>query len=230
VMEPNAEASPRKSRIIGVVYFLYFLTAILGAFLTPHTANNILAQEPSFWLGFAFTLISFAFYIALTVLFYQLFKSVNPSLALLAAFFSLVGCTILAFGSLFQLAPLVMLGSGSSLAGFTVEQSESLAQLFLELYVRASDIGLVFFGCFNLLIGYLITRSTFLPRILGALMVLSGLGWLIFLSPPLANSLRLYIEFVGILAEGLLMLWLLVKGVNVSRSGNQTSAAGQSLE
>src|SRR5207247_1408110 len=112
--------------------------------------NNILAQEPSFWLGFAITLISFAFYIALTVLFCQLFKPVNPSLALLAAFFSLVGCAILAFGSLFQLAPLVVLGTGSSLSGFTAEQSQSLAQLFLELNGNANDIGLVFFGFFNL--------------------------------------------------------------------------------
>jgi hypothetical protein len=48
-------------------------------------------------------------------------------------------------------------------------------------------------------------------------MVLAGLGWLIFLSPPLAKDLSLYIEILGVLAEGLPMLWLLVKGVNVQR-------------
>jgi hypothetical protein len=76
---------------------------------------------------------------------------------------------------------------------------------------------LLFFGPYCLLLGYLIFRSTFLPRILGVLMMFAGLGWLVFLLPPLAHSLGTYIKILGILAEGLLMLWLLVKGVNVQR-------------
>jgi hypothetical protein len=75
---------------------------------------------------------------------------------------------------------------------------------------------LVFFGPYCLLIGYLIFRSTFLPRILGVLMALAGLGWLIFLS-PLANHLSRYLMVLGFLAEASLMLWLLVMGVNVQR-------------
>jgi hypothetical protein len=70
-----------------------------------------------------------------------------------------------------------------------------------------------FFGPYCLLIGYLIFKSTFLPRILGVLMVLAGVGWLTFLS-PLEKYLVLYIEILGILAEASLMLWLIVKGVN----------------
>jgi hypothetical protein len=75
---------------------------------------------------------------------------------------------------------------------------------------------LVFFGPYCILIGYLILRSTFLPRILGLLMVFAGLGWLAFLS-PLGKYLTLYIEILGILAEALLMLWLMVKGVNIQK-------------
>jgi hypothetical protein len=86
---------------------------------------------------------------------------------------------------------------------------------------------LVFFGLFNLLIGYLIFKSTFLPRILGVLMALSGLGWLTFLSPSLANYLLAHIEVLGIIAEASLMLWLLVKGVNVQRWKEQASAPGE---
>ena len=48
-------------------------------------------------------------------------------------------------------------------------------------------------------------------------MALAGLGWLVFLSPPLANYLSPYILAPGILGEGSLTLWLLVKGVNVQR-------------
>jgi hypothetical protein len=70
-----------------------------------------------------------------------------------------------------------------------------------------------FFGPYCLLLGYLIFKSTFLPRILGVLMALAGVGWLIYLS-PLEKYSVLYIEIVGILAEASLMLWLIVKGVN----------------
>src|SRR2546427_5055622 len=87
----------------------------------------------------------------------------------------------------------------------------------LSLLVHAASYvsALVFFGFYCLLIGYLIFRSTFLPRILGVLMAFAGLGWLTFLSSPLANHLSPYIFAPGILGEGSLSLWLLVIGVNV---------------
>ncbi len=83
---------------------------------------------------------------------------------------------------------------------------------------------LVFFGLQCFLVGYLIFRSTFLPRIFGALMALAGLGWLSFLSPPLANYLSPYNLAPGMLGEGSLIVWLLVKGVNVQRWKEQASA------
>jgi hypothetical protein len=73
---------------------------------------------------------------------------------------------------------------------------------------------LLFFGPYCILIGWLIFRSTFLPRILGVLMILAGLSWLFFMT-PLASSFMLYIEVLGVLAEALLMIWLIVKGVNI---------------
>jgi hypothetical protein len=175
--ERIAEAPPRsKARITGVVYLLYFLTAILGEFLV---GRGLIAY------GNTVNLIAFAFYVALTVLFYNLFKPVNRSLSLIAALFSIVGCAI---GSLnvFHLAP---------------------------PHINA----IMFFGPYCILIGYLIFRSAFLPRIFGVLMVFAGLGWLIFLSPSLPNYLGNVIEALGIVAEGSLMLWLLVVGVDEQR-------------
>jgi Domain of unknown function (DUF4386) len=92
-----------------------------------------------------------------------------------------------------------------------------MALMFLELNAQAANIYLIFFGFYDLLIGYLIFRSAFLPRVLGVLMVIAGVGWLTFLSPPLANSLSPTNLVLGFLAELLLMLWLLVMGVNVQR-------------
>jgi hypothetical protein len=76
---------------------------------------------------------------------------------------------------------------------------------------------LVFFGCYYLLIGVLILRSTFLPRILGALMALGGLGWLTFVEPMVAGSLSPYNMIPGILGEAALTVWLIVKGVDVPK-------------
>ena len=161
----------------------------------------------------------------MTALFYDLFKPVNRSLSLLAAFFSLVGCAILAFGSLFQLAPPVVLGGGQYLSVFKVEQLRALALMFFELNTQAGNICVVFFGVYCLLIGYLIFRSAFLPRILGMLMALTGLGWLTFLSAPLASRLSPYNLVLGFLAELSLCRWLLVRGVNVQRWKEQSRAA-----
>jgi len=117
--EGITKESPRPSaRITGVVYLLYFLTVVSSALCSrgiivsgdpAATATNILMHERLFRLSVAVGLIATALYIAVTVLFCGLFKPVDKTVSLLAAFFSLVGCAIQAFGSLFQLAPLAVL-------------------------------------------------------------------------------------------------------------------------
>ena len=234
-MGMNRVSPHPRARIAGVVYLVYFLTAAFAEFFmrglvvsgdAAATANNILAHESLLRVGFAINLIATAIYIAVTALFYDLLKPVNRSLALLAAFFSLVGCSIQAVSYVCYLAPFVLLGGAPYLSVFKVEQLQALLLMLLKLRSQAEQIDLVFFGFFDLLIGCLILRSTFLPRILGALMALAGLGWMIFLFPPLANSLSRYILPVGFLAELLLLLWLLVKGVNLPRWQEQARAAG----
>ena len=234
-MKPIGETSPRlKARIAGVFYLLEMLTggfAILfvGGRLfvsgdAAATATNILAHLSLFQLGFAANLIQFACYVAVTGLFYDLLRPVNKGLSLLAAFFSLVGCTIGAVSCLFYFAPVVILGGAQYLNVFKVEQLQALALMFLKLYGQCFNISFVFFGFYCLLIGYLIFRSTFLPRILGAGMAFAGLGWLTFLSPALAHHLVPYILAAGI-GEISLTLWLLVAGMNAQRWKEQASAA-----
>jgi Domain of unknown function (DUF4386) len=79
------------------------------------------------------------------------------------------------------------------------------------------DIPVVFDGFYCLLVGYLICRSTFLPRILGMLMAFSGLGWLTYRSPSLAKYLSPYNLALGIVGQESVMLWLLMMGVNAQR-------------
>lgn len=85
---------------------------------------------------------------------------------------------------------------------------------------------LVFFGFYCILIGVLIFRSNFLPRILGGFMLIAGLGWLTFVSRPLAASLSPYHYVAGGIGEGLLTLWLLVMGVDATRWNEQAGASG----
>jgi hypothetical protein len=233
-----AEGSPRlKARMAGACQLLEAITATFGQVIVLNklvvsgnaaaTAANILGHGGLFWLGFATSLIGVAFHIAWALLMYELLKPVNRTLSLLAAFFILVGCAIQALTSLFYLAPLLILQGGSSLSAFTAEQLQALALVFLKLNQYAFNIDLVFFGLWCVLTGYLIFRSTFLPRILGVLLAISGLGFVTYLYPPLAYYLFMpYIAAASALGEIPLELWLIVKGVNVQRWKERASAAG----
>jgi hypothetical protein len=232
-MKPIVEASPRlKASIAGAFYLLEMLTGgfalyTLGKLYVSGdgaaTATNIVAHPALLELGFAANVLGFACYVAVTGLFYDLFKPVNRGLSLLAAFLSLVGCAIGAVSCLFYLAPAGVLGGARYLNVFTVEQLQALALMFLNLYALCFNISFVFFGFYCLVIGYLIYRSGFLPRMLGAGMAIAGLGWLTFLSPALAHYLSPYILAAGI-GEVSLTLWLLLAGVNVARWKEGASA------
>jgi hypothetical protein len=75
-----------------------------------------------------------------------------------------------------------------------------------------SNVAMVFNGCDCLLLGYLIFRSSLLPRYLAALMAVTGLGWLTYLSTPRAIRLSPYNLAFGVLGEASVMLWLLMIG------------------
>ena len=232
-----AEASPGFiARMAGACEILEGLTSTFGQVIVVNklvvhadaaaTAANILAHETLFRLGFASALIGVAFHIAWTLLFYELFKPVNRSLSLLAAFVGLVGCSLLAFASLFYIAPLAVLGHSQYLGAFTLAHQQALALIFLNLNGQAFNIFLVFFGLRMLMTGYLIFRSTFLPRIFGVLLAIDGLGWMLYLDPPLANHLFMFIAIASALAEIPLPWWLLIRGVHVERWKEQAGEAG----
>ena len=239
MMGQIAEASPRSlARLAGVCQLLEGTTATFGQVIVlgslvvfrnaAATAGNILAHEGLFWLGFASSVIGVVFHVAWALLLYDLFKPVNRRVSLFAAFVILVGCAIQALTSVLYLAPMLILNAGNSLRAFTTEELQALAYVFVRLNGYASNTYLVFFGFWCVLIGFLIFRSTFMPRLLGVLLAIAGLGWMMYLVPPLA--IRLFIPYIAgasALGEIPLLLWLLVVGVNVQRWNEQARATAE---
>ena len=202
--------------VAGIVSMIVFTRIVVPGNATT-TVANIRANESLFALGTAADLLGVLSYIVVTVFIYELLKPVQPSISRLAAFFSVVGCSIGGLGCVLQLAPTTILAGTKYLVVFAGPQIEALVFLFVRLRAQVNNVALVFFGLHCLLIGCLILRSRFLPRIVGILMVIAGLGWLTFLWPPLSSALFPYNMAPGIIGEATLTLWLLVMGVNVER-------------
>lgn len=185
------------------------------------TARSILEHELLYRLGFAVHLFYVICAVPLALIFYRLFQPVNRDFAALALFFNLVAITVEGAILLNQFAPLRLLGA-EGLGAFGPEQVNVLAYTYLRLFESGFAISLVFFGVFCLLIGYLIFKSGFLPRILGVLMAVAGLCYLtnsfsLFIAPGFASLLFPYILLPCLVAELALALWLVVMGVNVSQ-------------
>jgi hypothetical protein len=182
------------------------------------TAKNLLANVPLYWFSFAADLLGGASYIVVTALFYRLFAPVNRNVSLVAMLFSTVGCAVGAASLVLHIAPLTILRSTRYSAAFAPEQLQTFAYLALKMRAQFADIGMVFFGVYCMLIGYLIVRSSFLPRALGVAVVFAGIGWFTLIVPPFATSLLPYLGLPGLIGEGSLMLWLLFAGVDADRS------------
>jgi hypothetical protein len=212
---------------------LFLISAVAGGFgefLVPSqlivstdaaaTANNIMASNSLFRMGFASYLVEAVCDVSLTLVLYVLLRPVHRDLALLAAFFRLVSTAVFGVAEvLYYSAPSLILGGADYLKTFSPAELTALAFLSLRLYGYGSGIAFVFYGVGSILLGYLIFRSGYLPKVLGVLLAISGLGFvtrsfLLVLAPAYASSALLVPTVVAGLA---LTLWLLVRGVDVPK-------------
>lgn len=181
------------------------------------TATNILAQPKLYAFGYTVFLIEMAAQVAVTTLFYVLLRPVDRTAAVLSLAFGLVGATIKTVARGFYYAPVLVLGGAGYLTVFDASQLPALSLLFVKINNHIANMALPFLGISTFFQGYLITKSTFLPRFLGVVAMVSGLSWLSYTYPPLGSPLFYYLIVLAILALLLTSGWLLVRGVNEQR-------------
>jgi hypothetical protein len=217
--------SPRLlARLAGVFFLLTLVGGIIAqGFISERlinfddasaTANNILANKGLFQIGFTIYLIEMACQLITAMLIYRLLRPVNRNLALLMLLFEFGGTVIKTVARVFYITPLFVLDGGNALTGMNAGQLQSLSLTLLKVNDFGAATALAFFGFSTMLDGYLVFRSTFLPRWLGMLSMISALGWLAFLYPPLGYRLFMFAALFGLLSAVAKICWLLVFGVD----------------
>ena len=231
-MTDNAiETSPQLyARFGGVLYLIIIVIGLFGeAFVRDRlivsgdaaaTAANIMSHESLWRFHIAAELFLLICAVSLLLIFVILLRPVGRDLILLAAFFNLVAIVIEADITLHLIEALFPLGNAGYLKAFAPEQLYALASLSLKSHGYGFGVSLLFFGCFCLIVGYLIFRSDYLPKTIGVLMQIAGVCYLtnsfaLILSPAVANRLFPAILVPAFIGEVSLCLWLLVKGVDV---------------
>jgi hypothetical protein len=241
-MQRNETSPQLYARIGGVLYLIIIVLGLFGEVFVRQrlivagdaeaTAANIRSQELLWRFHIAAELFLLICAVALLLILFVLLRPVSRDLAMLAAFFNLVSIGIEAATTLYLVTALFPLGNAGYLKTFAPEQLHAMASLSLKSHGYGFGLSLIFFGCFCLVIGYLIFRSGYLPKALGVLMQITGLGYLtnsfaLVLAPTLADRIFPVIAVPAFIGEASLCLWLLVKGVNVQRWQERVRASGK---
>ena len=222
-----AEISPLvRARVAGALYLISNIFAPFTLLYLPSrfivrgdaaaTANNVIASESLFRFGIVGNLFTFIANIFLALALYQLLKVVNRNMASLMVISFLVGVPIAMLNELTQLAILQLLGGADYLKAYPTDQLQALAYLLLRLHDQGLLIAHIFFGLWLLPMGYLVFKSGFIPKIVGVLLVIAGVGYVVQSFAAFLGYNVNIILFTG-LGELVFLLWLLIKGVNVEQ-------------
>jgi len=219
------------ARIAGLCYLIVIATGLFSevfvrqALRVPNnalaTAQNIQTHELLFRWGFVADIINFVVGLPTVIIIYHFFKRVNKLLVQIALAFVIIQTAIIAVNLLNQISPLLILSDESYLNTFQPNQLATLSLLSLNLQAQGYGIGLVFFGFYCLIIGFLILKSSLLPQVLGVFYATAGLCYLInsfimFLSKGFENPMFMYLAIPIFIGELSLCLWLLIKGIDTS--------------
>ena len=223
------------ARIAGLFYLIVIATGLFAELFVRQafkasgdaftTASNIQSSEMLFRLGVVADIVNFICGLPCVLIIYFLFKRINKFLLQLALIFVIIQTAIIAVNLLNQASPLLILGKNEYLKSFQPNQLAALTQLSLNIQGVGYAIGLVFFGFYCLLVGYVLYKSKMVPKLIGILYIISGIGYLInsftmLLSKGFENPIFIYAAIPIFIGELSFCLWLLIKGIDNSEIFN----------
>jgi hypothetical protein len=215
--------------ITGVVAQSFIADSLVVANDAEKTAANILANTSLYRLAFTIFMVEMAAQVVTTAMFYDLLKPVNRSVARLSLIMGLIASGIKTFARSFYYAPLILLSGASYLSAFAATQLAALSLVSVKINNQGAAIALVFFGFETVLQGWLIYRSGFLPRFLGVISIVGGLGWLTYLWPPLGSRTFVFVALFAIVGVFLTTGWLLIRGVDDATWRERAALAAASV-
>lgn len=223
------------ARIAGFCYLVVIATGLFSEVFVRQTlrvtndalttAHNIQTNEMLFRWGFVADLINFIVGIPTILIIYNFFKKSNKILLQIALTLVIIQTAIIAVNLLNQITPLLLLANETYLNTFQQSQLATLSLLSLNIQSQGYAIGLVFFGFYCILIGFVIYKTSAMPRVIGVLYAIAGLCYLInsftmFLSKGFANPIFVYLAIPIFIGELSLCLWLLLKGIDTTKLEN----------
>jgi len=225
-MHPTVKAA----RIAGGIYLLMVLTAPFSLIYVPSklivrgnalaTADNILAHETMFRLSIFGDLIGHVIFICLAVALYRLLSNVNKTWAILMVSFVLVSAAVGFLNALNNIAAVILFRGGEFLDVIDKTQRDALGMLFVRLHNNGEFISEIFWGVWLFPFGLLVYRSGFLPRLLGVWLIVACFAWIALSITALFFPSHYGAAFTWLqpafFAEMAIMLWLLIRGANLS--------------
>lgn len=208
------------ARFTGILYLLMVPLGYFGIMYVPGTLvvegditatiSNILDNETMFRLAIVFALVIQLLHFWLVLVFYKLLKPVNRGIAQIMVLLVMVGIPIAMLGELNFGAVLHLIGSEDA--------SPALVALFLDMHHYGVIIVQIFWGLWLFPLGYLVYKSTYIPKIIGIILMIGCFGYvadsfIYFFNPDFGFSFSAYL-FIG---EVILPVWLVAKGINVAR-------------
>lgn len=220
------------AKLAGVLYLLiaitgglsigYMPSVIIAAVDAVKTAQNIEDNLGLFRLGILGDIVVLLLEVVLTVMLYRLFKQVNQTIAMVAAFSRLAMGIVMGLNLLNYLIPVHLLNGADKLSAFDLNQVQYLATTFLDAHQYGVYIWGLFFGLHLIALGYLVFISGYCPKILGLLMGIGSLGYLLesigeltLTNNNILSILVIVFLIIATVGELFFAFWLLIKGVNI---------------
>lgn len=208
--------------VLGPFSILYVPSELVVAGDAAATADNVRASEGLLRAAVLSDAVILLAEIGMTVLLYALLRRVSRTLSLAAAFARLAQTVVMGVNLVLYLAVLLLVSGAGYLAAFAPDHLDALVLLGFDTHSYGVYVGQAFFGLHLVLLGYLVRRAGYFPRVLGTLLMIAGAGYLLdsfgnFLFPDAEDALGALVGVTSVVGELPFFFWLLVKGVDLSR-------------